>query len=131
MARKRTIIIAVILGIAILFVAKDYLFKAYFTYYIEKKFSGDCKIKRARFSNIFKGPAQKSGIKILGSDNNGIYRNLFVDQSVIGICITNDADNINIINNTIYGSGTGDGIGWYNTTSGTMYNNIILSNGCR
>ena len=47
MARKRTIIIAVILGIAILFVAKDYLFKAYFTYYIEKKFSGDCKIKRA------------------------------------------------------------------------------------
>ncbi|MBN1898745.1 MAG: right-handed parallel beta-helix repeat-containing protein [Spirochaetes bacterium] len=80
-------------------------------------------------TNTFWGLNQDYGIYINNGDNNKIYRNLFHDNAIYGIRLIGSALDTIIINNTIFGSGTGDGVIWENTSSGTMFNNIIISNG--
>jgi len=67
------------------------------------------------------------GIYIDAGDNHQIYRNLIHDNLDRGIRVRNDATNVRIINNTIFGNGN-DGIEMQNTSSGVLYNNIIESN---
>lgn len=70
-----------------------------------------------------------SGILIDNSLNNKIFRNLICNNNNYGIQINNSSSGISIIHNTIYNSKTEDGILWTNNSSGTMYNNIVMSNG--
>ncbi len=79
-------------------------------------------------SNIIAGPNQQMGIYISSCTNNNIYRNLIYKNSIYGIYVSDNGNAIRIINNTIYKSETGSGI-LFNNSSGTLYNNIILSNG--
>jgi parallel beta-helix repeat protein len=68
------------------------------------------------------------GMRLSDSDYLEIYRNRIYDNINYGILVSSDASNVKIINNTIFGS-TAGGILWQNSSSGTMINNIILSNG--
>ncbi|MDD5067468.1 MAG: right-handed parallel beta-helix repeat-containing protein, partial [bacterium] len=79
-------------------------------------------------SNIVFGRNQNDGIVIEDSDNNYIYRNLVYDNQYCGIRLSATASSIRVINNTIFGSVNSNGLMWLNTSSGTMYNNVILSN---
>ena len=86
----------------------------------------NCSNYNAIVSNkIWGHPAE--GIALSGSDYYEIYRNRIYRNNV-GIGVYSGASNIKIINNTIFGSGA-DGVFWNSTSCGTMYNNIILSNG--
>ncbi len=90
---------------------------------------GDSPNNNYILTNIIYGKNQNRGINITHSDNNKIYRNLIHNNLDYGIYIEGTAENIIIINNTIVGSETTDGVLWSGTSCGTMYNNIILSNG--
>ncbi|MDD5065967.1 MAG: right-handed parallel beta-helix repeat-containing protein, partial [bacterium] len=79
-------------------------------------------------SNIICGAVQGYGIRLLSGDNNSIYRNLVRDNYLSGIGIQGTALNINVVNNTIFKSTVSNGITWADTSSGSMYNNIFLSN---
>lgn len=79
-------------------------------------------------SNTIFGGGQDFGIRIREGDNNKICRNLIKNNNQFGIYIETSATNIEIINNTIYGSGINHGVFW-NNSSGKLLNNIIMSNG--
>ncbi|MDD5066226.1 MAG: right-handed parallel beta-helix repeat-containing protein, partial [bacterium] len=81
-------------------------------------------------SNIVFGPDQNYGFYFngVGGKNIIIQRNLIRHNDNYGIYL-NAATNIKVINNTIFRSIVDDGVIWQNTSSGTLYNNIILSNG--
>ncbi|MBU1076929.1 MAG: right-handed parallel beta-helix repeat-containing protein, partial [Spirochaetes bacterium] len=72
---------------------------------------------------------QSNGIYLYSGNNQKIYRNLIYNNNNYGIRILGGCTNIKIINNTIFNSMNDHGVSWENTSSGTMYNNIILSNG--
>ncbi|MBU1077905.1 MAG: right-handed parallel beta-helix repeat-containing protein [Spirochaetes bacterium] len=77
-------------------------------------------------TNNLWGINQNVGAYINNGDNNKIYRNLF-NRCPQNIGIGGSGIDNNIINNTIFGSSS-DGIRIENTSAGTLYNNIILSN---
>ncbi len=72
---------------------------------------------------------QYYGIYIRDADDNKIYRNLISYNQYSGIYLAGDSTGTKIINNTIFGSLSYDGIRCYDASSGEIYNNIILSNG--
>ncbi|MBU1076609.1 MAG: right-handed parallel beta-helix repeat-containing protein [Spirochaetes bacterium] len=80
-------------------------------------------------SNRIRGKNQDYGIDLNCGINNQIYRNLIYDNEFSGIRLSGPNTNVKIINNTILRSINSNGVSWENTSSGTMYNNIILSNG--
>ncbi len=81
------------------------------------------------FSNNIYGHSQNIGIRIQQGTNNRIYRNLIYNNEQNGIWLTWHNLDIDIINNTIFGSISSNGVLWTGDSSGVMYNNIILSNG--
>ncbi|MDD5066314.1 MAG: right-handed parallel beta-helix repeat-containing protein, partial [bacterium] len=80
-------------------------------------------------SNRIGGSIQDYGIYIAAAKYTKVYRNLILDNQEYGITVDTTASNMLIANNTVFGSGGEDGILWSGVSSGTMYNNIILSNG--
>ncbi len=79
-------------------------------------------------SNIIYGNNQNIGFRLKNANKNDIFRNLVYNCSNYGIYSELEATNNRIINNTIYNSLNGSGIYFTNTSSATLYNNIILSN---
>jgi uncharacterized repeat protein (TIGR01451 family) len=80
-------------------------------------------------SNRIFGPLQTYGVVISSANNTKIFRNLIRHHVSGGITVSATATNTFIINNTLFKNAAEDGILWSNLTSGTMMNNIILSNG--
>ncbi|MBN1897934.1 MAG: right-handed parallel beta-helix repeat-containing protein [Spirochaetes bacterium] len=68
------------------------------------------------------------GIYAFQSPGSMMNRNLIYNNLSTGIKLTNLATDIRIFNNTLSGNKSGDGVLWLNSSSGTMYNNIIISN---
>ncbi|MBN1898285.1 MAG: right-handed parallel beta-helix repeat-containing protein [Spirochaetes bacterium] len=79
-------------------------------------------------SNRIGGKNQDYGIYLYSGNGQKVYRNLI--YNIENYCIRiRECTNIKIINNTIFHSLNNHGVSWENTSSGTMFNNIILSNG--
>ncbi|MDD5066834.1 MAG: right-handed parallel beta-helix repeat-containing protein, partial [bacterium] len=85
-------------------------------------------VNNIRIVNMIIKNYADNGIRIAGTVTNvRIYRGLFYNNPV-HISINGESINCELINNTIFGSTTGDGIVWNDNSSGVLYNNIILSN---
>ena len=78
---------------------------------------------RALSNIIFDG--QEEGIESAGGAGNNFNRNLIYNNSWYGVYIYGASTGVQVINNTICGSGTQDGVRWEGTSGGEMYNNII------
>jgi len=79
-------------------------------------------------TNEIWGELQNTGIKIIDSSSNRIYRNLIRENRFYGIFCAGNSSGVEIINNTIFYSILNDGIYWTNSAAGKVINNIILSN---
>ncbi|MBN1897367.1 MAG: right-handed parallel beta-helix repeat-containing protein, partial [Spirochaetes bacterium] len=80
-------------------------------------------------SNTVWGEDQNCGIRIGEGEGTRLFRNLVFRNLDYNIHIENSSPNVEIINNTIFGSLQNHGVLWEGSSSGVMYNNIILSNG--
>ncbi|MFC1503860.1 right-handed parallel beta-helix repeat-containing protein, partial [Spirochaetota bacterium] len=79
-------------------------------------------------SNVVYGN-QQEGINIYGGISNAIHRNLIYKNQDFGIRLYGASVGAQIINNTIFGNVTLDGIKFEDSSSGVIYNNIIMDNG--
>jgi parallel beta-helix repeat protein len=80
-------------------------------------------------SNEFAGSGafQDLGVSLNGTQHK-IYRNAIRSCRTNGVRVINGNGHL-LVNNVVYGSLYSSGVVWQNTSSGTMINNILLSNG--
>ncbi|MDD5066237.1 MAG: right-handed parallel beta-helix repeat-containing protein [bacterium] len=71
------------------------------------------------------------GIYITNAANSLIYRNLMYNNTGAHVVFTGPSANNRLINNTIYHSLSSNGVQWQDSSAGSLYNNIFLSNGSR
>ena len=80
-------------------------------------------------SNVIFGAPQQDGIDLEGGSSNLIARNLIRNNTTYGIFLQGSAGYYKIINNTLYNNNNNGAYFMANTSSGTLFNNIFLSNG--